>query len=193
MILNSYKFICPKTKKIRGGKYLCSCESPCTTSSCGRMFYTYPKDNFRVHTPIPRGTPEWDLYADFRHIIEQVISRLKLPLQLSRILVRDRKTAKDNWYLIRAPLGGTDSFKLLFFTIPPNKFLGNCKTPNPKLKPIFFNLPRSLFPQFFTKNCNVPNATVAGLPTWPNPPFLCLLALSRVRSPVFHRLPTRHP
>ncbi|MGD9155991.1 MAG: transposase [Bacillota bacterium] len=96
------KFICPKTKKIRGGKYQCSCESPCTTSSCGRMFYTYPKDNFRAHTPIPRGTPEWDKYADFRPIIEQVISRLKLPLQLGRILVRDRKTTKADLFMAGA-------------------------------------------------------------------------------------------
>jgi hypothetical protein len=96
------KFICPKTKKIRGGKYLCSCESPCTTSSCGRMFYTYPKNNIRAHTPIPRGTPEWDKYADLRHIIEQVISRLKLPLQLGRILVRDRKTAKADFFMAGA-------------------------------------------------------------------------------------------
>ena len=93
------KFICPKTKKLSGGKYLCSCESPCTTSSCGRMFYTYPEDNYRAHTPIPRGTPEWNNYLDFRHIIEQVISRLKLPLQLGRILVRDRRTAKADFFL----------------------------------------------------------------------------------------------
>jgi hypothetical protein len=96
------KFICPKTKKIRGGTYLCSCESPCTTSSCGRMFYTYPNNNIRAHTPIPRGTPEWDKYADLRHIIEQVISRLKLPLQLGRILVRDRKTAKADFFMAGA-------------------------------------------------------------------------------------------
>jgi hypothetical protein len=96
------KFICSKTKRLPGGKYLCSCESPCTTSSCGQMFYTYPKDNYRAHTPIPRGTSEWDKYADFRYIIEQVISRLKLPLQLGWILVRDRKTAKADFFLAGA-------------------------------------------------------------------------------------------
>lgn len=96
------KFICPKTKKISGGKYICSCESPCTTSSCGRMFYTYPKDNYRAHTPVPRGTEEWEKYSDLRYIIEQVISRLKLPLQLGSLCQRDRKTTKADFFLAGA-------------------------------------------------------------------------------------------
>lgn len=96
------KFICPKTKKLAGGKYICSCESPCTTSSCGRMFYTYPKDNYRVHTPIPRGTDEWNKVSDLRYIIEQVISRLKLPLQLGNLCQRDRKTTKADFFMAGA-------------------------------------------------------------------------------------------
>jgi len=96
------KFICPKTKKLPGGKYVCSCEDKCTTSDCGRMFYTYPKDNYRAHTPIPRNTEQWNQIADFRHIIEQVISRLKLPLQLGNLRARDRKTIKADFFMAGA-------------------------------------------------------------------------------------------
>ncbi|WP_434630862.1 hypothetical protein PQ689_09965 [Thermoanaerobacterium thermosaccharolyticum] len=66
------------------------------------MFYTYPKDNYRVHTPIPRDTEQWNQIADFRHIIEQVISRLKLPLQLGNLKARDRKTIKADFFMAGA-------------------------------------------------------------------------------------------
>ena len=96
------KFICPKTKKLSGGKYVCSCEDKCTTSNYGRMFYTYPKNNYRAHTPIPRHTEQWNQIADFRHIIEQVISRLKFPLQLGNLQARDRKTIKADFFMAGA-------------------------------------------------------------------------------------------
>ena len=96
------KFICPKTTKLPGGKYICSCENKCTTSNCGRMFYIYPKNNYRVNTPIPRGTELWDKIADCRHIIEQVISRLKLPLQLGSIKARNRRTIKADLFMAGA-------------------------------------------------------------------------------------------
>lgn len=43
-----YKFICPKVvweKDPSSGKNhrVCKCGNPCTTSSCGRMIYTYPE------------------------------------------------------------------------------------------------------------------------------------------------------
>jgi hypothetical protein len=37
-----------------------------------------------------------------KFIIEQVISRLKLPLQLGRILVRERNTAKADFLMVGA-------------------------------------------------------------------------------------------
>lgn len=50
------KFICAKITKLSSSKYICSCENKCTPSNCGRMFYTYPKDNYRANTLIPRDT-----------------------------------------------------------------------------------------------------------------------------------------
>ncbi len=48
-----YKFVCPKMKwvKVAKGKYKrqCYCENPCTSSSCGRMFYIYPE---KIYVPI---------------------------------------------------------------------------------------------------------------------------------------------
>jgi len=96
------KFICPKAKKLPGGKYLCSCNNKCTNSDYGRMFYTYPKDNYRFHTPIPRNTELWNNIASFRHIIEQVISRIKLPLQLGSLRTRNRKTTKADFFMAGA-------------------------------------------------------------------------------------------
>jgi len=96
------KFICPKSKRLSSGKYVCYCEDKCTTSNSGRMFYTYPKDNYRAHTPIPRDTEQWNQIADLRQIIEQVISRLKLPLQLGNIYTRNRKTIKADLFIAGA-------------------------------------------------------------------------------------------
>lgn len=44
-----YKFVCPKIKWTQNestGKYqcYCTCNDPCTTSSCGRMVYIYPEN-----------------------------------------------------------------------------------------------------------------------------------------------------
>ena len=48
------KFVCPKikwTKNESTGKYQrhCTCNDPCTTSSCGRMVYIYPEKNLRAY------------------------------------------------------------------------------------------------------------------------------------------------
>ncbi|MEW6622340.1 MAG: transposase, partial [Bacillota bacterium] len=64
-----------------------------------RMFYTYPDDNYRAHPPIPRNTELWDKYAGLRHIVEQVISRLKLPLQLGKLYTQNLKTAKADFFM----------------------------------------------------------------------------------------------
>lgn len=83
------KFICPKTEKLPGGKYVCSCEDKCTTSDCGKMFYTYPKNNYRVHTPIPIDLKQkqWNQIADFKHIIEQLKHLHHLPKYLGLIVM----------------------------------------------------------------------------------------------------------
>lgn len=76
----SMKFVCPKMKwhTIRGkSKRRTSCENPCTTSSCGRMFYIYPEKNLRAWPGIARGTPEWEQTYKLRTAVERTIGRLK--------------------------------------------------------------------------------------------------------------------
>lgn len=63
--VTKYKFVCPKIKweKIPDtGKYkrICHCDNPCTTSSCGRMVYTYPEKDLRSYPSTIRGAEEWD-------------------------------------------------------------------------------------------------------------------------------------
>lgn len=46
--IQSMKFVCPKMKwvydkKTKKSKRVTSCKNPCTNSSCGQMFYIYPK------------------------------------------------------------------------------------------------------------------------------------------------------
>jgi len=95
------KWLCAKSKKLPGSKYQCFCDDPCTPSKCGRIFYTYPKNNYRVHPPVPRNSEKWNKYAHLRHIVEQVISMLKLPLQLGKLYTQNLKTAKANFFMAR--------------------------------------------------------------------------------------------
>jgi hypothetical protein len=83
------RFICPKTEKLPDGKYVCSCKDKCTTSDCSRMFYTYPKNNYRVHTPIHKDLKQkqWNQIAGFKHIIEQLKHLPHLPKYLGLIVM----------------------------------------------------------------------------------------------------------
>ena len=53
--LPTLKFVCPKMKwewdsVAKKSRRICLCETSCTTSSCGRMIYIYPK---KIFAPIP--------------------------------------------------------------------------------------------------------------------------------------------
>ncbi len=85
---NRIKWVCPLTRQGKKG-YTCSCSDPCTPSKSGRMVYTYPEDNYRKNTPIPRNSKLWKKIYLHRIAVEQSISRLKLPLMLGRLTVMD--------------------------------------------------------------------------------------------------------
>lgn len=89
---NRIKWVCPLTKRGKNG-YICTCPDPCTNSKSGRMVYTYPKDNYRRNTPIPRNSKLWEKVYSQRIAVEQSISRLKLPLMLGRLTVTDFQSA----------------------------------------------------------------------------------------------------
>lgn len=92
--LMRYKFVCPKMKwvKVSKGKYKrkTSCENPCTTSECGRMFYIYPEKDLRAYPGVLRGTDEWEQTYKIRSVVEQDINHFK-----TSFCIAGRKTQNE--------------------------------------------------------------------------------------------------
>ena len=95
------KLMCPKTKRTSKG-YVCSCENPCSTSKLGYSHNVYLDANLRENPIIPRDSSQWNDIAGNRHIVEQVISRLKLPLSLANCYTRDSRTVKFDFFMAGA-------------------------------------------------------------------------------------------
>ena len=80
--LPTMKIVCPKmkweyNKQDKSKRRVCHCEDPCTTSSCGRMFYIYPEKDFRAYPGTARGTEEWDSTYKIRVNVEKSINHFK--------------------------------------------------------------------------------------------------------------------
>lgn len=93
--LPTMKFVCPKMKwkwnsSTRKSKRICECEDPCTSSSCGRMFYVYPEKNLRAYPGTARGTEEWDTTYKIRVNVEKSINHFK-----DSFCVAGRKTQNE--------------------------------------------------------------------------------------------------
>ena len=90
-----FKFSCPKVKWLRDkpakkNYRQCQCENPCTTSSCGRMFYIYPEKNLRTFPGAVRSTEEWDNTYKTRAVVEKSINHFK-----ENLCVAGRKTQNE--------------------------------------------------------------------------------------------------
>ena len=95
--LPTMKFVCPKMKwaydKETGrSKRVCHCENPCTSSSCGRMFYVYPEKNLRAYPGTIRGTEEWDSTYKIRVTVEKSINHFKDSFCVAGRKTRNEKT-----------------------------------------------------------------------------------------------------
>ena len=93
--LPTVKFVCPKMKwkydkLTKRSKRVCHCETPCTESSCGRMFYLYPEKNLRAYPGTLRGTKEWDSTYKIRVNVEKSINHFK-----DSFCVAGRKTQNE--------------------------------------------------------------------------------------------------
>ncbi len=93
--LPTMKFVCPKMKweydkSTRKTKRVCLCNSPCTSSSCGRMIYIYPEKNLRAYPGTARGTLEWDNTYKIRVNVEKAINHFK-----DSFCVAGRKTQNE--------------------------------------------------------------------------------------------------
>lgn len=92
-----FKFVCPKSKP--GGKSrVCTCETPCTTSSYGRCVYTYPDKDFRTYPGILRGTEHWDNLYRHRVTIERTINLIKDPFGVANRRSLNISTLKADIY-----------------------------------------------------------------------------------------------
>lgn len=92
-----YKFVCPKIKWIKNqstGKFQrhCTCDDPCTTSSCGRMVYIYPEKDLRAYPGVIRGTEEWNNTYKIRTTVERDINHIKDNLCLAGRKTQNEKT-----------------------------------------------------------------------------------------------------
>lgn len=92
-----YKFVCPLIqweKNENTGKYhrVCKCDTPCTSSSCGRMVYVYPEKNLRAYPGTVRGTEEWNANYKIRTSVERSINHLKDSFCLAGRKTQNAKT-----------------------------------------------------------------------------------------------------
>lgn len=80
--IKKYKFVYPKMvwdykPQTQRTHRKCTCESPCTASKCGRMFYIYPEQNPRAYPGTLRGTEKWDNTYKIRTTVERSINHFK--------------------------------------------------------------------------------------------------------------------
>lgn len=74
------KWRCPlKATKGKKGEVAKPCEhtSSCSNSAYGRVVYTYPKSNYRLFTPIPRGSKAWQEHYNHHSASERSHKRKK--------------------------------------------------------------------------------------------------------------------
>ena len=95
--LPTFKFVCPKMKWIydkstQKSHRQCFCETPCTTSKCGRMVYIYPEKDLRSYPGAIRGTEEWNTTYKIRTVVEREINHIKDTFCLAGRKTQNEKT-----------------------------------------------------------------------------------------------------
>jgi hypothetical protein len=95
--LTRFKFVCPKTKWVydpqtKKAHRECKCESPCTTSKCGRMVYIQQQSDFRTYPGTIRGTAEWEQTYKVRTTVERSINHFKDSFGLAGRKTQNEKT-----------------------------------------------------------------------------------------------------
>ena len=110
--LPTMKFVCPKmkweyNKQDKSKRRVCHCEDPCTTSSCGRMFYIYPEKDFRAYPGTARGTEEWDSTYKIRVNVEKSINHFK-----DSFCIAGRKTQNEKRCMLTCCLPELPSLSL---------------------------------------------------------------------------------
>ena len=66
----------------------------CSDSAYGRVIYTYPQENYRLHTLIPRDSDLWNCHKDQRSCAERSVKRKKLDFGL----LQTRTAGRERWF-----------------------------------------------------------------------------------------------
>ena len=108
--LPTMKFVCPKMKwkynhTDKSSRRVCHCDSPCTTSSCGRMIYIYPEKNLRSYPGVERGSQEWEDTYKIRVNVEKSINHFKDSFCIASRKTQNEKTLHAN-LLRKRPIRG---------------------------------------------------------------------------------------
>lgn len=74
---NRIKWRCPLNDSKSKAIQPCDHQAECSPSSYGRVVYTYPKSNYRLFTPIPRGSQPWESHYDHHSASERSHTRKK--------------------------------------------------------------------------------------------------------------------
>ncbi len=92
------KYNCPKTKTINR-KRVCFCETPCSTSTYGRVIYTYPDQNLRFYPGIARDSEHFKKVYKRRTIIERTNHLFKNVMGIGKSLQRNGDSFKSDLFL----------------------------------------------------------------------------------------------
>jgi hypothetical protein len=69
-------------------------DNGCSDSPYGRVIYTYPEENYRLHTLIPRKGALWKCHEDARSCAERSVKRKKRDF----LLLQTRTAGRDRWF-----------------------------------------------------------------------------------------------
>ena len=90
------KWRCPLSASKKGPQ-VTTCphfDQDCSGSPYGRVVYTYPQQNYRLHTLIPRDSPLWQSHRDARSCAERSVKRKKYDF----LLLQTRTAGRDRWF-----------------------------------------------------------------------------------------------
>ncbi len=92
------KWCCPKVHMVNG-KWICECDTPCSTAKKGRTTYTYENLSFRMFPGIQRDSDEWAALYKIRTIVERTINHLKINMGIAGRKTRNHMTTKADVFL----------------------------------------------------------------------------------------------
>ena len=97
------KWLCPKCYKGKDKNnkttYTLSCDNPCTTSKCGKIYNVPIHNNYRLYTAVPRDSEKWIKLYKLRTIIERTNFMVKYPMSLHYTKLRDIHSLKSEIFI----------------------------------------------------------------------------------------------